>query len=187
MQTKHALIAVFLSTILVAADKVQPLNAKPGMWELSISQQMSGAPPVPPDVLAKMSPEQREKIEAMFKQQAGKLTAPRIRKSCITQEQLSKNPFTEERPGCQRTVISSTSTVYEFHQECTENGAKIVSDGKFEAPTDSTMKGTMKTKADNAGRVTNVNIDMSGKWLSADCATAPKASPAPPPLPPKQP
>ncbi len=175
MKSKPALIVIFLSLALVAADKQQPLNAKPGLWEITSSQQMKGAPPVPPEVLAKMSPEQRAKIEALFKQREGQGPVTRTRQSCITQDQLSNNPFTEDRPSCQRTIINSTPTVFEFHQECNEsNGSHIVTDGKVEAPGDTNMKGSMKVKVDNSGRTTDINIDLSGKWLSSDCAQAKK-------------
>jgi hypothetical protein len=175
MKPQSAFIAILLPLLLVAADKMLPLNAKPGLWEITSAQQMKGALPVPPDVLAKMSPEQRAKIEALFKQREGQGPVTRTRKSCITQEQLSKNPFTEERPSCQRVIVNSTPTLFEFHQECNEsNGSHISTDGKFELSGDTNMKGTMKMKSDNSGRTTDISIDMSGKWLSADCAQAKK-------------
>lgn len=175
MKSKPALIAILSPFLLLGADKMQPLNAKPGLWEITSSQQMKGALPVPPDVLAKMSPEQRAKMEALFKQHEGQGPVTRTRQSCITQDQLSKNPFLEERPSCRRTIVNSTGKLFEFHQECNEtNGSHIVTDGRFEVSGETNMKGTVKMKADNSGRTTDIDVNMSGKWLSADCSQAKK-------------
>ena len=42
----------------LAADNT-PLNVKPGLWELTSDTERSGAPQIPAEALAKMSPEQR--------------------------------------------------------------------------------------------------------------------------------
>jgi hypothetical protein len=48
-----------------AADFVRP-NIKLGLWEVTNNPQVSGQIPIPEDQLAKLSPEQRAKIEAMI-------------------------------------------------------------------------------------------------------------------------
>jgi hypothetical protein len=42
-----------------AADNVQPLDVKLGLWESTTTMEHSGAPPIPAEVLARLSPEQR--------------------------------------------------------------------------------------------------------------------------------
>jgi len=44
-----------------------PLNVKPGEWESTISNDTRGQLPVPQEMIDKMSPEQRAKMEAMMK------------------------------------------------------------------------------------------------------------------------
>ena len=42
-----------------AADKIQSLNLKVGLWEVTHTTSLTGTPPIPPEMLAKMTPEQR--------------------------------------------------------------------------------------------------------------------------------
>ena len=95
------------------------------------------------------------------------------RQSCMTQEKLAKAPFSEEKQGCTRQIITSTSHALVVHQECTEdNGYRTVSDAKFEVNGDTAMKGSIKIKAIHGDNTTDMNVDMSGKWTAADCGTA---------------
>jgi len=169
MKPKLLFFAV-LPILLAAADKLTPLNAKLGLWEMTTTMQLGGAPPIPPEALAKMTPDQRAQVEAMFKAKTAQGAVPRVTQSCVTQEKLDKAVFTEDKKSCQRTIINSTSKLVEFHEECTEpDGMKATADGKFELSGDSSMKGTMQGKSTNKGRTMNVNLEMSGKWISADC------------------
>ena len=60
------LISLLISTsaLLWAADKPKPLNLKLGLWEATSLISMSGAPPIPPEMLAKMTPAQRAKSKS---------------------------------------------------------------------------------------------------------------------------
>ena len=42
----------------------QPLDVKTGQWESTMTGQTTGMPPIPDDVLNRMTPEQRAKIQA---------------------------------------------------------------------------------------------------------------------------
>ena len=67
----------------------ESFNAKPGAWELNFTTLTTGML-IPPDVLAKMPPEQRAKIEQSMQARSGK---PRTHasKTCVTQEDLDQN------------------------------------------------------------------------------------------------
>ena len=181
MNKKIILIAGITGLCLLAADKIQPIDAKLGLWEITSTQQMQGmpvtggsAPSIPPETLAKMPPEQRAQVEAMIKQRSGQPTV-RTTQSCVTKEKLDKAPFAEQRESCTRTIISSTSKTFEMHQECTEkNGMQTTADAKYEVVGDTTMKGSMKVKAVREGRTMNMTIDLSGKWISSDCGAVTK-------------
>ena len=41
-----------------SADELKPLDVKPGLWETTMTSQMSGMPPIPPEALARLTPEQ---------------------------------------------------------------------------------------------------------------------------------
>ena len=69
-----ALVGLLASVVLRAAGKVQPLNVKTGLWQVSTTTTMSGLPEIPPDMQARldqMTPEQRAKMEAMMKSRFG--------------------------------------------------------------------------------------------------------------------
>src|SRR5271167_782538 len=80
MRSKLVLGSMFLGSVSIsflvfaptlwAADNISPLNAKEGLWEVTVTHSMSGmpAPPnIPPDALAKLPPDQRARIEGMMK------------------------------------------------------------------------------------------------------------------------
>ena len=49
----------------LADDKMVPLDVKVGQWEMTHTTVMKGVPPIPAEMLAKMSPEVRARYEAM--------------------------------------------------------------------------------------------------------------------------
>ena len=178
MKSKVLFAPVLIGFCLLAADAVQPFKAKLGVWEITTNQQTTGMPTaampaIPEDKLAQMPPAQRAQIEAMIKQRAvGGAPKTQTRQTCVTAEKLSKAPFSEEKPSCQRTIVNSTSKTFELHEVCTDtDGSQRTADAKYEIVGDSRMKGSVKVTANRAGRTMTVNLDMSGKWVGSDCST----------------
>jgi hypothetical protein len=68
----------------LAADNT-PFKVKPGLWETNAEIERSGVPPIPPEVLARLTPEQRAKLD----QQP---TGPHhsVSKRCLTQTDVDK-------------------------------------------------------------------------------------------------
>jgi hypothetical protein len=157
--------ALFFAGICTAQTR---LNVKPGEWESTLTNETSGQPPIPQDVLDKMTPDQRAKVEAMMK--ARGMQGPRtiVTKSCVKQEDLDK-PFGNGNKSCKQTIVTSSSTQQEIHMECDMGGGKQVGTVKFEAVDSSTVKGSMQMTASNAGRTMNINSTFSAKWLGAAC------------------
>jgi uncharacterized protein DUF3617 len=150
-----------------------PLNVKPGEWESTISNDTSGQLPVPQEMIDKMSPEQRARMEAMMK--ARGLGAPRtmVNKHCVKKEDLDK-PFGNNDKSCKRTIVTSSATKQEIHMECEMGGGKQVGTLTFEAVDSSTIKGSMQMTASNGGRTMNVNSTFSSKWLGPACSESSK-------------
>ena len=61
-------IALFAAMSAWAAGTIQPLDMKPGLWEITLTVRSSGRPPMPPEVVAKLTPEERARIEAKAKE-----------------------------------------------------------------------------------------------------------------------
>ena len=82
-------VALLWPAITLPAQDIRPLDAKVGLWESSTTTEMSGRampamPQIPEAALARMTPEQRAKMEAMMKSRAG--GTPMTTKVCITKE-----------------------------------------------------------------------------------------------------
>lgn len=59
-----AMTILLASTLAFGQSKFQPLNVKTGLWESTTTSTTSGQMPLPSDMLAKLSPDQRARIEA---------------------------------------------------------------------------------------------------------------------------
>lgn len=163
--TGIAAAACLLSGMAGLAWAAEPLNIKPGLWEMSTTTQMSGAM-MPPDILARMPPEQRARMEAMLKQRGvGPGAKPNINKTCVTREDLLRGSVRAEREqdkNCQYRVVTQTATHMETHFHCTGDPAR---DGemKMEAVSPDEFKGAIQVSTPNG----KVNVMLHGHWLGA--------------------
>jgi Protein of unknown function (DUF3617) len=125
------------------------------------------------EMLDKMTPEQRAKMEAMMKARGTQGPRTTVRKHCVKKEDLDK-PFGNENKSCKPTVVSSSATKQEIHVDCDIAGGKQVGTLKFEAVDSSTVKGSTQMTTSNGGRTMNVNSAFSAKWLGPACAESNK-------------
>ncbi len=171
MRTKFLASIVFSALTLWAADNITPFNVKEGLWEMTTTHSMTGMPSagnIPPDVLAKMPPEQRAKVEAMM---SGKPTTD-VRKECITKEKLAKNAAfsaNATRGLCTRTVVHSTGSKLEMKIHCEEQ--QTSSDGTLllEAMSTEGVKGKMHMVTSSKGNNLNMDFAFSSKYLGPAC------------------
>src|SRR5271165_50293 len=131
-------LVVVSSSFLWAADQIQPLDVKLGLWETTFTSQMSGMPSIPPEAMANMTPEQRARVEEAMKARG----AGNAHRSCITKDKLDKpNAFGEDRKTCTRTVVTSTSHKLEMRLECGDEASKVAGTVRIEATDSETIKG----------------------------------------------
>ncbi len=149
------------------------LNVKTGEWESTLTNETSGQLPVPQEILDKMTPEQRAKMEAMMKARGMQGPRTTVTKSCVRKEDLDK-PFGNDNKSCKQTIVTSSATKQEIHMECEMGGGKQVGTLKFEAVDSSTVKGSMQMTASNGARTMNVNSTFSAKWLGSACTESDK-------------
>ena len=159
-------LAALACAALLLADT---LNVKPGQWEATMTFQASGLPPIPPDVLANMTPEQRQMVEQRMKgSQAPRTTT---NKSCITKEQI-ENGFDvgDKDQACARTIVSSTSSKQEIKIDCSHGNEKTTGTVRIEASSPESIKGTIQmTMSTGGGRSMNTSDTFSAKWLGPIC------------------
>ncbi|MBZ5700654.1 MAG: DUF3617 domain-containing protein [Acidobacteriia bacterium] len=168
---KLVVLGVFFSWVLVAmaGDKVQPLNIKTGLWQVTITSAVSGRPPVPADVLARMSPEQRARYEAAMKKMVSAAPKTTTHNNCVTKEQLNKDPFSDEKKSCTRTVLKSTGSRMEIREVCEGNGVKSDITIQIEALNSENVKGVGHVTAAGGDKSMNINTNFTGKWIGAVC------------------
>ena len=157
------------ASVVLANDKVQPLNIKTGLWEMTVTSAVSGRPPIPPETLARMTPEQRAKFEAAMKGMASGAPKTRTYKNCITKEQLNNDPFSDEKRNCTRTVLKSTGSKMEIREVCEGEGVKSDMTIEIEALNSESVKGSGHVTSAGGGRSMNVNTNYTAKWLGAVC------------------
>ena len=171
MRTSVLMVVLILGCGLWAEDAIKPLDVKLGLWETTSTFQSSGMPPVniPPDALARMTPDQRAKVEAMMKGQGSSRTT--TTKSCMTREKMKRSEmFYDEQKQCTKTVVSSSSSKLEMRLQCTmEGGGKADGTVRVERMNSESTKGSVQMVSTSGDHTMNMNSTFTSKWLGPDC------------------
>jgi hypothetical protein len=166
MYAKTLLVAAcFLAHSASAADK---LNVKLGLWEIRTESTIGGIPPVPKEVLDKMTPQARAEMEAAFKHEAAQGPQVDVDRECITQRDLERPFETADAEDCKQSVVSTTATTQELRLTCTgkQKGSGVF---KITTPTPETMTGVLDMKLGDGPEAMTVKSKLKGRWLGADC------------------
>jgi len=164
MKITFVATSLLIPTLLLAADR---LNVKTGLWEVITSTETHGTPPMPAEVLARMTPEQRAKMEAMFKSRETAGAHPHTRKSCVTEKDLEQ-PFRQDKENCTTTVVRSTATSQDINMTCT---GEHPSTGTMHinTPTPESMNGTIEIRLEGKNDSLAIKTQLQGHWLGASC------------------
>lgn len=169
-----ALMTVTVTGLIQAAEVIKP-NIKPGLWEVSNTPQVSGQVPIPDDELAKLTPEQRTRMEAAIKNYTANSAKPHVYKECMTPEKIARG-FDIDRRGedssCTRKIVSSSANELTLHDECNRQQQKTVSDVHFEVKGGTQMNGKINiVMTSTAGKTMTIKSTVQGKWISASCGS----------------
>ena len=164
---KITAIAALLLAALSAAG-AEKLNVKLGLWEMTSISRFSGMPPLPKEVMDKMTPQQRADMAAKIKAAAEEEPEPEVRSECITQEDLDKPFASGNADECAQTVVRTTRNTQEIRLACT---GKTKGSGVFRVttPTPETMTGDLDLKVGEGSEVMTISAKLKGRWLGADC------------------
>ena|SRR5581483_4596456 len=175
MNIKKSLLVISLCAVpALLADDYTPLSVKPGLWETTVNNSISGAPPIPADVLSKMTPEQRARVEAAMK---GRGSSGRASTYCMTPDSMKKAvTFNAERQGCTSKLLTSTSSMQDVQIDCAQGEQKSTGEMQVQALDSEHVKGQGHFKASMGGAGgTTIDISFTSKWVSSDCgAVKPK-------------
>ncbi|MGH9407311.1 MAG: DUF3617 domain-containing protein [Terriglobia bacterium] len=164
-------IGLAASVLLAQSGKVRPLDVKPGLWQVTTTSKISGMPPIPPEVLARMTPEQRAKFGAMMNQRASGKPNTITRTDCVTKEQLNKDPFSGQGKQCTQTVLTSTGSEMAVREVCVRNGGKTDMTIRLKALNSENVKGDLQGTNSGGDRSMNMNFHFTGKWVRSACAS----------------
>ena len=137
-----------------------------------IAQRLTSGSLIPPDLLAKMPPEQRAKFEQSMQARSGK-PMTHMSKTCVTQEDLDQNRIIKEEEEekadglqCASKVISKSSSKLVIERTCPAPRASTAKMA-MEAKTPETIVGSIDMTRAGSGKV---HVDIKGRWLGARCA-----------------
>lgn len=152
----------------LAADS-PTFRVKPGLWQITTDTERSGAPPIPAETLARLTPEQRARLEANFQRSMG----PRhgVTPHCVTQADIDKGFERMSEMGgdqCTRRVTEQTATLRAGTFSCT---GREPSSGsyRFEATSAEAVVGSWNATIGEGGQTMSMKAALQGKWLGADC------------------
>ena len=176
MRTIFVGLLLASSGCLWAADKANSLNVKPGLWETTMTTTTSGEAPIPPELLSKLTPEQRARMEEKMKAHSGEKTRTVTHKSCATKEQIDKglaflhDQEKNDQEKCTNTVVSSTSSTVEVRRECVRNGVNSSLTMRFEALSPESIKGSVQMNFNGGGHAMSGHTSFTSKWIGPVCS-----------------
>lgn len=167
---KIMMAVVVLCLVSWAQTKFQPLNVKTGLWESTTTSSTSGQMPIPTEMLAKLSPEQRAKFEARMQANSAPKAHSFTKKDCETKEKLAEQPFADQKE-CKQTIVSSTSTKAEIKMSC--QLGDVTSSGMMHVDVLSpeSVKGTGHMTSNGGGHTFTVQTTFSARWLGPSCSS----------------
>jgi hypothetical protein len=157
-----------------AADKVQPLNLKPGLWEITgtVSMCGNGGSPLSREQLDKLTPEQRTRFEQAWKKTLSQVPKARTYEHCLKPEDVNTADamFGEDKSwSCNRTVVSSSSSKLEFHEQCVHEDMKVDRNVRMEASNPESVTGLIEQTAAGGEGDTKSSSTFTSKWIGSSC------------------
>jgi hypothetical protein len=156
--------AVTLGTAVAA----EPINIKPGLWDVTQTMTMSGAPLY----VEGMNAAQRAEYAKSWAKTANK-PETETDKQCITAKEIRDARLFEDKSSegkqCTRTVKSQTSTAWRASSECKDEKTTNLLELDYAAPAPDRFTGAVKSTMTSPNGKTVIDIRLSGKWVGASC------------------
>jgi hypothetical protein len=142
MRKTVLLTAILLSGVALLAATLEPLNVKPGLWQVTMTNTISGLPKPTTNTY----------------------------KSCVKKEDLNKYPFTDPKDKCNWTVQTSTSSKMDATGTCMPGDmGKVDFNIHLEALDSENVKGTGQLTFNGPSGAMTGNYSATAKWTSATC------------------
>ena len=174
---KHTirLCSLVLPALLGTSASAQKIS--PGLWEHSVTMksrggEMDAAMAQMQQEMARMTPEQRKQMEAMMGGQgmgmmAGRPTTVRV---CLTPEQAARDEVAPPDSQCRQQSFTRSGKTLRVKFVC-EGQHQGTAEGEFTIDSDKAHHGKMVIDGLVRGQAQRIELEQSGRWLSADCGT----------------
>jgi hypothetical protein len=140
------------------------LDIKTGSWEMTQTTAIEGMM-MPKEVLEKMPPAQRAKVEQSMRARAAKPVTTTFH-SCVTKEDIDHGAvYKSENSNCTRRVLSHTARKLEVEETCPPPRA-TQSHFTLEAKSNQSYVGAMEMTRSEGGKV---HMDLNARWVGAAC------------------
>ncbi|HTI78841.1 MAG TPA: DUF3617 domain-containing protein [Acetobacteraceae bacterium] len=163
------LLAIGVSGALVMSALAATLDVKPGLWEVTTQGETTGVPPIPPQVLAQMSPAQRAQMMAAMQ---GRMNQPTVTRSCLTKKMIDRG-MSFDRPGddhCTQTVTGSSAHSLDVRVVCTgEQREKTTGSMHVDATSRESITGAFNMVSTDGTNTMTMKRTLQGKWLGSNC------------------
>jgi len=165
------LFAGLAVTVLAAAAEPIRLNVKPGLWEIASQNQISGAPPIPEERLARLTPDQRARIEAAMQSSMAEAVKPQLAKHCLTPEKIARGLDVDHHDAshCERKILTNSGSEMQLTEQCTEDNGSTVIDEHFQLSGSESVSGSVHVVKTTGDKSMTINSTVHGKWLGASC------------------
>jgi uncharacterized protein DUF3617 len=158
------------STETQSAAKLQPLNVKPGLWESTRTIKREGALPIPDEMLSRLTPEQRARMEERMKANSAAHTNTTTERHCLTKEDLERDRLKlAEAKECTTTVLNSTSTSAKARLVCDQEGMHATGTLDMVASDSEHVSGSYHSAVNADGHAMKVEGTWTSKWLASSC------------------
>ena len=169
-----AVVLSFTAAVLLAQEKVTPLNVKTGLWQSTTTITVSGGLGISPEMEAQLTPEQRAQMQAAMSRSSSGQPHTISDKGCLTQEDLTRDPFKAGKNDmdmkCQENLISSTSSDADVQLSCSDSKGNT-SEFKItlHAVDNQHVTGTGHGNVNMYGRTMQSEWSMKSQWVKASC------------------
>ena len=173
---KHVLLVgviLFWPAASRAANTIQPLNIRLGLWETMTVNNVQNAG-LPSDKPNQMPPDQRSRAQALMNARIPGGPGARARRSCLTKESLDKYFQVEEstKTNCRTMILKSTDREQMVREMCMDPKERSNSDIHIEVIDPTHVKGSVRgmTMSASVGHPMMVNYTFTSRWLGPDCS-----------------
>ena len=152
--------------LIASAARAASFDVKTGAWESTVTSTTTGMA-IPPDMLSKLPPDQRAKIEEAMRARSGQPHTIK-RKYCVTQKDLDEDRLMQEESGsqCSRKVLSKSSTRLELEQTCGAAPHAMTMHVSVQATSSESVTLTVDGQMQGGSKS---HTEGKSRWLSASC------------------